>query len=1363
MTISIPVQFVNEQSFARSGVVTFGAKVADGDLTSTTTELKITGATGTEERVQWTPFGVRYASGAIKYIECTVPVSLTSTQNKQGTITAGTSNTLRPFTIHPAVVEAFTLNNGRTNLQMQLDFVMIDDFGHFLSVPFDIPILTPAPGKSLLIAGGQGNDHTATFRSFSRLPGQFGQIGVELVLEVMSNSPVIKFWLCITNSINERGSGRNPGQFPSTKVQFVEQNLNLNVNSFARLAIRDAERKLPFDVAGNQAVLIDPDLPDVGRVTGRFASGQSLCYEGVLCCGTPNDNESAELLGEITAMAMDWRDRGIPPFNLVLDYPSYIANRAAGITRIETDRTSWHDYPLGDGRGPWIWGWPITGNPNSTDTGDQGLATAPVRGWPMLLTGWPTPNTLIKAAIRNILARPNTYLEPNGDLWNPEDYPDCWLWSGVPFFTGGDWLGRSRTLALNQDLPQSAANRYPFGPDRQHWMHPFENYGVFVTRDFFAKKFANVMAKQYIAAHYTDRGFGGELPNPDAARALRAMLHMCAIYEATADARLLHWMTERIKLYQANVWRDGATYDPYQLWAFETVAPGTQSGLLLTKEAINPWQNGYTVAGLYAYWLLVGGTPEGIWARDRAFRFAGTIAMYGYQDRRTTVQNVVVRQDAGHTTGVTGGHLWRTAVVGKTAVGQTSGATGVIVHVDNRFNGFYRLHLKNCTGQFAVPENILIDGTITAEITIRNNGLIGCTALASGTTQDGVPPTSAQMEAIHVSATKTANITAATNTAPIQITVDTPNAFADWSIAHITGVGGNTAANGNWQLRQISATVYSLTNSTGNGSYTSGGTATVETFDLENVKWGDGAGYQFWQIPGLIIAELAAQQNFYGARSAEVAAQARNFINALAPTSHATWDPNTEFFALVPDPFNSGGNPTLPADPSNLRLTAFETHIVVQWNDNSTNETSFSLEHCEDGVSFTELATPAANATLYDHTGLEADTPHFYRIRAHNGVGYSGYSNTANVNTLPGATPPTAPSSCTIDSPTTTDRITVRWTDNSNNEDLFSVEVSSDNFSTISSRSIVGPNITNTIVTGLAASTTYKARVQAINATGSSAFATSANATTLGSIAAPPNAPSNLTATGGVRQIVLAWTDNSSDETGFEVEYLTSDGWALLVLKNANSTSHTHSGLADAQTVHYRVRAISGNGNSAYSNIAFATTDQAAPGGTIPTAPSNLSLIEVGPNWASIQWKDNADNETKFYIERKRAQSYDTAPGSLEDTPIAEAFYEAFAPTDEGHLLQTLDWERIAQVDANKSSYFDNGPLAPLTEVLYRVIAANQYGESSPSNELLVLTTAPSPGGGQIATRAQIIGRLVMFAQDYFDLIFYGEIKGNTK
>lgn len=88
-------------------------------------------------------------------------------------------------------------------------------------------------------------------------------------------------------------------------------------------------------------------------------------------------------------------------------------------------------------------------------------------------------------------------------------------------------------------------------------------------------------------------------------------------------------------------------------------------------------------------------------------------------------------------------------------------------------------------------------------------------------------------------------------------------------------------------------------------------------------------------------------------------------------------------------------------------------------------------------------------------------------------------------------------------------------------------------------------------------------------------------------------APSGLAvAAAGPDALNVTWTDNSDDEDNFEVERAFSAGgtWAQVSDSAANATAYLDTGLAPTMFYYYRVRAVNGSGNSAYTSIVGSRT-----------------------------------------------------------------------------------------------------------------------------------------------------------------------------
>jgi titin len=89
-----------------------------------------------------------------------------------------------------------------------------------------------------------------------------------------------------------------------------------------------------------------------------------------------------------------------------------------------------------------------------------------------------------------------------------------------------------------------------------------------------------------------------------------------------------------------------------------------------------------------------------------------------------------------------------------------------------------------------------------------------------------------------------------------------------------------------------------------------------------------------------------------------------------------------------------------------------------------------------------------------------------------------------------------------------------------------------------------------------------------------------------------PVAPSNLSAVAvSSSQINLTWTDNSSDETQFEISRSTNGrSFSVVATVGANVTTFASTGLTRNTKYYFRVRASNANGFSAYSNVTTTRT-----------------------------------------------------------------------------------------------------------------------------------------------------------------------------
>jgi chitodextrinase len=311
---------------------------------------------------------------------------------------------------------------------------------------------------------------------------------------------------------------------------------------------------------------------------------------------------------------------------------------------------------------------------------------------------------------------------------------------------------------------------------------------------------------------------------------------------------------------------------------------------------------------------------------------------------------------------------------------------------------------------------------------------------------------------------------------------------------------------------------------------------------------------------------------------------------------------STETCAIAP----ATSDTQAPTVPTGLTANATSSsQISLSWNA-STDNVGVTGYRVYRGGTF--LKTVATGTSTID-SGLSPSTSYCYQVSAIDAAENES-ANSAQVCAMtqaPPLTPPAAPSNL-VATAASSSSINLAWSDNSASETGFKIERSTSPTTGFTLITSLGTNVTSYTNTGLAAATTYYYRVRAYNSAGDSGYSNTANAITQ---ATPPAAPSNLVAAAASSSSInLTWTDNSVNETGFEIERSTSPttGFAWIKTVGANVTSLSDTGLAAATTYYYRVRAYNSGGNSSYSNTATMTTHSSLTTITLPLLASNVVL-----------------------------------------------------------------------------------------------------------------------------------------------------------
>jgi hypothetical protein len=293
------------------------------------------------------------------------------------------------------------------------------------------------------------------------------------------------------------------------------------------------------------------------------------------------------------------------------------------------------------------------------------------------------------------------------------------------------------------------------------------------------------------------------------------------------------------------------------------------------------------------------------------------------------------------------------------------------------------------------------------------------------------------------------------------------------------------------------------------------------------------------------------------------------------------------------------GEPVTPTEPSSLTAKATSsTSIVLAWKDNSDNETGFKIERkdgdCASDNPWAQIARKVVNAITHTNTELTPNTTYSYRVRAYNAAGNSSYSGCVSATTGLAETPktPTDLKATSI----STRKITLVWKDNSLDETSFKIyrKLNSGTFSLLQTTAENTISYSDTTATGSNSTNRYSYYISACNAAGCSPVTNTA---------AVPLKPTGLTTSAvSSTQINLSWTDNSSNETGFQVyrkagACSSTNTWTLINTTEADATSFNNTGLTTGQTYSYKVRSFTkstaapyANGFSVYTGCSSKTT-----------------------------------------------------------------------------------------------------------------------------------------------------------------------------
>ncbi len=322
--------------------------------------------------------------------------------------------------------------------------------------------------------------------------------------------------------------------------------------------------------------------------------------------------------------------------------------------------------------------------------------------------------------------------------------------------------------------------------------------------------------------------------------------------------------------------------------------------------------------------------------------------------------------------------------------------------------------------------------------------------------------------------------------------------------------------------------------------------------------------------------------------------------------------------------------------PTNLMVTwVSESQLDASWTDNSNDETGFHLDRCLDSscttVDFTH--TLGADVVNYSDIGLAPGQTYCYQVRAYKTATSSWVTDYTSPPVCE-TTTPTAPSDL-VATPINTTQIDLGWADNTVSETNMVVERCTGSLcSDFSEIAELGADVTSYSDIGVSEGITYNYRVAAKKTTVPSWQTSYSNEAEVATESISTFTPSNLAVTWVSEvQLDVTWTDNSNDETGFELDRCLDSACASVedtFYLNADVTSYSDASLVHDTTYYYQVRAY----KTAINSWMTDSTTPSAPEITVIQPPGGFTATPINTTRIDVSWTDNTATETAMILER---------------------------------------------------------------------------------------------------------------------------------
>jgi len=423
-------------------------------------------------------------------------------------------------------------------------------------------------------------------------------------------------------------------------------------------------------------------------------------------------------------------------------------------------------------------------------------------------------------------------------------------------------------------------------------------------------------------------------------------------------------------------------------------------------------------------------------------------------------------------------------------------------------------------------------------------------------------------------------------------------------------------------------------------------------------------------------------------------------VQAVNEAGAGGWS-ETRSFTTLDEPLAEPGVPVL-ASPA-AGATDVSRSPLLDW-DVAANAAMYRLQ-VSTSQAFETLETDETDIfeSEFSVSGLDFETIYYWRVKAVNETGESGWSQTRLFTTLD--EPLSAPSSPGLILPEANSTEVSRspelsWSTPADAE-TYRVQVSVTSgfgspvvdLNNVSESGIVAENLNY--------STTYFWRVLAANDAGQSSWSEIRSFTTREQPLLPPPAPQLVSPQSGSEEIssinhTFTWNDTEGAES-YRLQFSVGNNSfsPSIDIENINDISRTVEGLEPETTYLWRVQAANGAGSSDWSEIWFFVTDEAAPLPSLPLA--NSTNVELAPSftWNSLNAKEyilqvNRANTGETVVEESVADTTFTVSSELSPLTVYRWRVKAVRDSVEGEWGPSIAFT-TGNPDGDSGNDDDNG------------------------------------------------------------------------